>query len=94
MCLGERHRVVGLDALIRLLDVSASLPVGMTGSGGSRTVAARIHALAEPPPKPRLGGHMALHLSSPLAAGAGAPALYAWAGQLRAVVASAGRWSV
>lgn len=76
--------------LLHLLDVT-ELPAGVAGFAEARTIAARVAALAAPPPQLPGVAHAALYVPGTMAATAIIPGLYRWGDQLHGIVAMAGR---
>lgn len=77
-------------SLLRLLDQPA-MPAAVSAFAGARTIAARVDALAAPPPPAGTAVHVALYLPGAVAAAIAAPGLYRSAEHLGSIVAMAGR---
>lgn len=75
--------------LLRLLELPAP-PTGAAAFLDARTVAARVRALADPPPPATTAAHVGLYIPGLAACALVVPGLYQWGDQLRVVAAMAG----
>lgn len=85
-------RLAVRDSLLALAGMSPVLDAA--GFTDARTVVARIRALEAPSPRPAIGAHLLLYVPGGAAGAIAAPALVAWGGHARMIVAMAGRCAI